>query len=123
MTSTAAAATYRDAVMADAPRAYWRLGEASGTGAADQTSFANTGTYQGSPALGQAGIVPVAQSTAVALDGADDSVRVPSSAALNPTAALSLETWIRPVGAARPAPRPDAQGPPVPAADRRPAAR
>ena len=31
VTSTAAAATYRDAVMADAPRAYWRLGEASGT--------------------------------------------------------------------------------------------
>ena len=96
VTSTATAATYRDAVMADAPRAYWRLGEASGTGAADQTSFANTGAYQGSPALGQAGIVPVAQSTAVALDGADDSMRVPSSAALNPTAALSLETWIRP---------------------------
>ena len=96
VTSTAAAATYRDAVMADAPRAYWRLGEANGTSAADQTGFANTGAYQGSPALGQAGIVPVAQSTAMALDGSNDTVRVPSSASLNPTAALSLETWIRP---------------------------
>jgi hypothetical protein len=96
VTSTAAAATYRDTVMADAPRAYWRLGEAGGTSAADQTGFANTGAYQGSPALGQAGIVPVAQSTAIALDGSNDSVRVPSSASLNPTAALSLETWIRP---------------------------
>ena len=96
VTSTAAAATYRDAVMADAPRAYWRLGEAGGTAAADQTVFANTGTYLGSPALGQAGIVPVAQSTAMALDGSDDSVRVANSASLNPRAALSLEAWIRP---------------------------
>ena len=32
----------------------------------------------------------------MALDGTDDSVRVPSSASLSPTAALSLETWIRP---------------------------
>ena len=96
VTSTATAATYRDAVMADAPRAYWRLGEASGTSAADQTAFANTGAYQGSPALGQAGIVPVAQSTAVSLDGSNDSMRVASSAALNPSAALSLETWMRP---------------------------
>ena len=96
VTTTAAAATYRDAVMADAPRAYWRFGEASGTSAADQTVFANTGAYQGSPALGQAGIVPVAQSTAMALDGSNDVVRVPASASLNPTAALSLETWIRP---------------------------
>ncbi len=96
VTSTAAAATYRDTVMADAPRAYWRLGEPSGTAAADQTGFANTGAYQGSPALGQAGIVPVAQSTAMALDGTNDSVRVPTSASLSPRAALSLETWIRP---------------------------
>ena len=42
---------------------------------------ANTGTYLGGPTLGQAGVVPMAQSTAIALDGADDSVRVPSSAA------------------------------------------
>ena len=41
-------------------------------------------------------MVPVAQSTAIALDGTDDTVRVPSSASLNPTAALSLEAWIRP---------------------------
>ena len=96
VTSAAGAATYRDAVMADAPRAYWRLGEAAGTAAADQTAFGNTGSYQGSPKLGQAGIVPVAQSTAASFDGTDDSMRAPSTSALSPTAALSLETWIRP---------------------------
>ena len=83
-------------MMADAPRAYWRLGEAGGSTAADQAAFANSGAYLGGLALGQAGVVPVAQSTAIALDGADDTVRVPSSASLNPTAALSLEAWIRP---------------------------
>ena len=70
--------------MADAPRAYWRLGEASGTTAADQVSSPARAPTWARPTLGQAGIVPAAQSTAVTLDGADDSVRVPSSAALNP---------------------------------------
>ncbi len=96
VTSTAPASNLRDTMMADAPRAYWRLGEAGGSTAADQAAFANSGAYLGGLALGQAGVVPVAQSTAIALDGADDTVRVPSSASLNPTAALSLEAWIRP---------------------------
>ena len=38
----------------------------------------------------------MAQSTAIALDGTDDTVRVPSSASLKPAAALALEAWIRP---------------------------
>jgi Bacterial Ig-like domain len=105
VTSAVPAANLRDAMMADAPRAYWRVGEASGTVAADQASFANTGGYQGGPALGQAGVVPVAQSTAIALDGTDDTVRVPSSASLNPAAALALEAWIRPSALRPPRPR------------------
>ena len=96
VTSSAPVSGYRETVMADAPRAYWRLGEASGATAADQVSAAGAGTYLGGPTLGQAGIVPTAQSTAVTLDGADDAVRVDDSAALDPADALAIETWVKP---------------------------
>src|SRR6266508_4078199 len=48
-------AAYRTQVLADEPLAYWRLGESSGTSAADASGNANTGTYAGSPALGATG--------------------------------------------------------------------
>lgn len=45
---------YRTVVLADQPAAYWRLGESSGTTAADELGTHN-GTFQGSPTLGVAG--------------------------------------------------------------------
>lgn len=48
---------YRDEVIADAPLAYWRLGEASGTTAADEQG-AHNGTYVNTPTLGVSGAVP-----------------------------------------------------------------
>jgi hypothetical protein len=49
--------SYYDEVTADAPVAYWRLGEASGTTAADDTANNYDGTYVGSPTLGVTGAV------------------------------------------------------------------
>ena len=46
--------SYTATVIADGPSAYWRLGEASGTVAADQQG-SSPGTYTGSYALGKAG--------------------------------------------------------------------
>jgi Concanavalin A-like lectin/glucanases superfamily len=37
--------TYRNAVLADAPLAYWRLGETSGTAMADSSGNGHNGTY------------------------------------------------------------------------------
>ncbi len=46
---------YRDAVLADSPGLYWRLGEPlAATTAADASGNGRTGTYQGSVARGQA---------------------------------------------------------------------
>ena len=42
---------YADEVMADAPTAYWRLGEASGT-AAEEENNAHDGVYVATPTLG-----------------------------------------------------------------------
>ncbi len=88
-------ASYRDVVLSDTPGGYWRLGEASGITAADQTGR-GPGAYSGSPSLGQAGAIAGDPDTALGLDGVNDQVRVPASAFLSPTASLSLEAWLRP---------------------------
>jgi len=54
-TSSTAVLRYRDAVLALLPAGYWRLGESSGTVAADVSGHGLTGTYVGAPTLGAAG--------------------------------------------------------------------
>lgn len=63
---------YQAEVLVDDPISYWRLGEASGTAAADETG-ANNGTYVGGVTLGTAGLVGDAD-TAITLDGVNDHV-------------------------------------------------
>lgn len=83
---------YRDTVLSDSPAAYWRLGETSGTSAADASGNGRTGTYVGSPSLGQQGALVGDASTAVAFNGSSQYVSVPYSATLNPTR-FSVEAW------------------------------
>jgi hypothetical protein len=87
---------YASTVMADAPAGYWRLGEASGTNAADVTGH-NSGTYEGSPSLGRPSLLSSdAANTAVGFDGTTSAVAIPDSSSLDVSGALSLEAWIRP---------------------------
>jgi acid phosphatase type 7 len=90
-------AAYRSAVMSDSPRAYWRLGETSGLVAADQTSSGIAGSYMNGVALGRPGAVGGDPDTAIAVDGANDTVRVANAAGLNSTSAMSLEAWLKPL--------------------------
>ena len=46
---------YSASVLADAPAAYWRLGEASGTSAADASGNGRAGSYLNTPTLGRPG--------------------------------------------------------------------
>ncbi len=55
VTGRAAAPSYSASVLADSPLAYWRLGEASGTTAADASGNGRTGSYLNTPTLGAAG--------------------------------------------------------------------
>ena len=48
---------YRDAVLAKDPVAYWRLGEAAGPTAVDDTGNGHDGTYCGYPSYGQPGAI------------------------------------------------------------------
>lgn len=48
---------YSDLALSYSPAGYWRVGEASGTSAADASGNNHTGTYVGSPTLGATGLI------------------------------------------------------------------
>jgi hypothetical protein len=80
---------YRAQVTSDFPLFYWRLGEASGTTAADATGNGATGIYGTGTHLGQLGALTGDSDTAVEFDGS--SGRVSSTALYNNPQELSLE--------------------------------
>ena len=91
-TATGGSDPYATVMAGLSPVSYWRLGEASGTSAADSAGT-NPGTYAGGPTLNQPGLLTGDPSTAVRFDGVNDQVTVPSSASLNQTSRLSITAW------------------------------
>jgi hypothetical protein len=88
--------TYFGEVMRDAPLAYWRLGETSGTTAADASANGRHGAWSGAPALGQSGALNSdAAARAALLDGVDDHVDLPALPPLGDS--LTIEFWFRPL--------------------------
>jgi len=82
---------YRDAVFATSGVAgYWRLGEQSGTTAADETNAA-PGSYLGGYTLGQPGALAGDANTSVTFDGIGGEMSAPGPAL--PATAGSLEGW------------------------------
>lgn len=93
--------TYASVIAADAPLAWWRLDETSGTSAADSGSgTAANGTYNGSYTLAEPGIdgADAGGGTSVLFaDGSGDYVDVgamPAKLQLAVGAAFSLEAWV-----------------------------
>ena len=94
--SAPAPASYATVVAADRPVGWWRLGETSGTTAANQAG-GSAGTYAGGVTLGQASLLSTdSANRAVAFNGSTGRVSVPSSTALGFTSAFTLEAWIKP---------------------------
>jgi hypothetical protein len=69
---------------------WWRLGEGSGTTAADSQGSSG-GTYTGGPTLGAAGAIAGDANTGIQLDGVNDLV----TATANVTTNFSIEFWFR----------------------------
>ena len=86
---TSSGTGYPDVVLADAPLAYYRMNESSGSTLIDATGSRN-GTYVGSPALAQPGAV----GTGVVFDGGPGDYAQVSSWTTQPAAPASLEAWI-----------------------------
>jgi glutamyl endopeptidase len=88
---------YSDAVTPDHPAAWWRLGEASGTTAADSSGNGVSGAYQ-SVALGTGSALSDDAGSAATFSGTS-SVTAASAPAVNfGAAAFSVEAWVRTTG-------------------------
>jgi len=92
----APSSVYRAAVLADAPLAYWRLGEKSGTVAHDETGHGYDGTYTGTYTLGAPGALAGDPDTAVTLDGVTGEVDVGDNFDFAGQVPFSLEAWVKP---------------------------
>ena len=86
---------YDDTVLATAGLvSYWRLGEATGTTAADAKG-ANHGSYVNGALLGQPNLLTCGPNTSVKFDGVNDHVSIPDANSLDLTSSFSLEAWVR----------------------------
>ena len=87
--------SYASVVGADRPVGWWRLGELSGTTAANQAG-GGAGTYAGGVTLNQPSLLATDMvNRAVAFNGSSGRVSVPNASALQ-LRTLSLEAWIKP---------------------------
>ena len=93
-TVTASLPTYAGGILAATPEAYWRLGEATGTTAADASGNGVTGTYTNSPTLGTPGVLAGDSDTSVTFDASWATFGDVFDFTGN--APFTLETWVKP---------------------------
>ena len=85
---------YREAILADNPVAYYRLGEPSGN-ALDEMGGPQ-GVLSGSPTRAQASLLPNGQGASILLAGTSTQIAIPASAATNIGGGeWTIEAWIR----------------------------
>src|SRR5262245_36003022 len=88
---------YRDVILAEASLvSYWPLDETSGTSATDAKG-GRTGTYTGGFTLNQTAGAPLLTKSTL-FNGSTGYVTVPTATALHPTAAVTLEAWVKRAG-------------------------
>ena len=98
VTTSTTGANYTTTVNADAPYQYWRLGEGSGTTAADASGNGRSGQYRGSPTLGQAGAITGDSDTAARLASTvfnSEFVTPLSATAIAGPNTFSVELWFK----------------------------
>lgn len=86
---------YAQAVAADRPSSYWRLGESSGTLAKDSAGF-NDAEYVNAVKLGVPGAFPADSDTAMQVAGDGARAQAPFSTTLNPSTPFSVEFLVKP---------------------------
>ncbi len=93
VSATNPSATYYTSVLNNHPSFYWRLGQTSGTVAADSTSHGFTGIYEPGTTLGVPGALTGNPDTATGFDGKTGLVT--SSAKVTGPQTFSLEGWFK----------------------------
>ena len=89
---------YSSEVLADQPIGYWRLGETSGTTAADSSGNQRSGTYVNAPTLGAASLLSSDPNASVRLNGTNQYVEVPNAGVWNLTGDLTIEALVNVTG-------------------------
>jgi hypothetical protein len=87
--------SYKSVILEDSPVLYYRLGEASGTSAADSSGHSLPGTYKNSPTLGVTGALVGDANTAVTLNGTNQFIERANSATLNVGDVFTFEAWLK----------------------------
>ena len=88
---------YSEIIIEDAPVSYWRLGEPSGTDAADEMKR-NHGTYTNTPTLAQASLLPGETDTSVAFARSSSEYvdcQTMGNLGSQLTNGLTIEAWIK----------------------------
>jgi hypothetical protein len=85
---------YPGQVLADAPLAYWRFDELTGTTAADSSGHGNDATYQGGITLGAPGAIGGDDDTAATFDGVSGLVTAGVRFAFAGQTPFSIEAWV-----------------------------
>lgn len=95
----AVAGPYAAAVLADAPYAYWRLDEASGTVAADSSGNGRDGSFVAAPLLGQGGALAEGGNSAVRFSaGSGQYVNIPLGFGGVGWSEVTVEAWVNLLG-------------------------
>lgn len=84
--------SHRDVVMSLSPVGYWRLGETSGTTAADSSGNGYNGTYTNGPTLNQVGGLTADENASASYDGSDDYVSIGNVVNLK-NISFSVSAW------------------------------
>lgn len=81
-------------VEADAPIAWYRLGESSGAVATDSSGNGHHGTYEGGATFdSRTGLIEGSSDNAIDFDGVDNAVDLPAGAAADVGGPLTVEAW------------------------------
>jgi hypothetical protein len=85
--------TYESEVLADSPRGYWKLGEASGNPQDSSGNARHVTAVNGTPTYGQAG--PISGTNAILFDGTTENFTVPDQAGLDLGDVFTIEAWVK----------------------------
>src|SRR5262245_49942091 len=88
--------SYRDEVLADRPVAYWRLGEAQGSTANDETGAAHVGIYTGAVDLAVPGAIAGDPDRAARLGIDGGFVSMGNVFDFAGVVSFTLEAWVQP---------------------------
>lgn len=86
---------YNNAVLADSPAAYYRMGESSGQPQDSSGNAQHTTAVGGTPTYSQTGAISGDADTAILLDGSTEYFTTPDSATLDLLATFTIEAWVK----------------------------